>query len=377
MKFDPKRYCAKPLLDFAPYQPGTSARDLEEKLKSDNLIKLSSNENLLGPSPQAIKAVQQFSKQVHLYPDGSGQKLKAKLAHNHQVSVDQITLGNGSNELLEFAARCFLDSRKNAVFSKHSFAVYSLVTQLAGAQAHEAPAKPASDKMPYGHDVDAMLAMVDKSTALVYIANPNNPTGTWLSESEIREFLEALPKHVVVVIDQAYAEYATHRPDYPDTSRWLKEFPNLIVTQTFSKIFALAGLRIGYALSSIDIASLFNHLRQPFNTNALAQEVAIASLDDRTHIEKSNQINQLGLQYLTQECDRLGLTHLPSAANFLCIEIGEHARATYQELLQRGIIVRPIANYQLPLHLRITIGKEEDNLRFINELSDIIKVNNE
>ena len=373
MTFDPKRYCTKGLLNFKPYQPGTSAKDLEQKLKSNKLIKLSSNENLLGPSPQAIEAIQGFCKQSHLYPDGSGSKLKTKLAQRHCVSQAQITLGNGSNELLEFAARCFLDSNKNAVFSKHSFAVYSLATQLVGAKAYEAAAQPTTNKMAYGHALDAMLNLIDNNTALVYIANPNNPTGTWLTESEIRDFLEAVPESVVVVIDQAYAEYAMNQKDYPNAVCWLEAFPNLIVTQTFSKLFALAGLRIGYALSSAEIATLFNFMRQPFNINSLAQEAALVSLDDSAHIKKSIQANQKGIQYLERECERLGLVCLPSAANFLCIEVGKHARQIYQALLQHGVIVRPIENYQLPLHLRVTVGLEKHNECFIKALDDILK----
>ena len=372
MSFDPKRYCAKGLLNFKPYQPGIGAKDLEAS-QSKQLIKLSSNENILGPSPQAVAAIQRFCKQSYLYPDSSASKLKTKLAQRHRVAEPQITLGNGSNELLEFAARCFLDDKKNAVFSKHSFALYPLLTQLAGAQAHEAVAKLSTDKMPYGHDLDAMHNLIDDQTALVYIANPNNPTGTWLTESELRDFLQAVPESVVVVIDQAYAEYAMEQKDYPDAVRWLETFPNLIVTQTFSKLFALAGLRIGYALSSAEIATLFNYLRQPFNINSLALEAALVSLDDSAHIKKSIQLNQKGIQYLERECERLGLAYLPSAANFLCIEVGEHARQIYQELLQRGVIVRPIENYQLPLHLRATVGLEKHNHCFINALDDILK----
>ena len=372
MSFKPEQHCSTSLLGVKPYQPGKSIEDLGQLSGTLDAIKLSSNENALGPSPYAIEAIRRYAGKVHLYPGGSDLLLKDKLAERHGVSVNQLTLGNGSNELLEFVARCFLDKSKNAVYSKHAFEVYALATQISGATAHRATPRTSDDKMPYGHDLDRFLDVIDDSTAVVFIANPNNPTGTWLKEAELRKFMRSIDEHVVVVIDQAYAEYA-QAYDYPDASKWLDEYPNLIVIQTFSKIYALAGLRIGYALSSVEIADLFNRLRQPFNNNVLALKAAVASLDDAEHLEKSIQSNSEGLAYLSDGCSKLGLQCLPTAANFLCIEVGEKAQAVYNMLLEQGVIIRSIENYDMPNHLRVTIGSAEQNERFLEALKQIFE----
>ena len=373
MAFKPEQHCLASLLNIKPYQPGKSVEDLGKLFTALEPIKLSSNENTLGPSPYAIEAICRNAGQAHLYPGGSGALLKDKLAERHGIAPDRITLGNGSNELLEFSARCFLDHSKNAVYSEHAFEVYALATQIAGAAAHQAIPQAADDKMPYGHDLNRFLDVIDERTAIVFIANPNNPTGTWLSETELRNFLQSIDERIVVVVDQAYAEYA-QVADYPDAAKWLDEYPNLIVTQTFSKIYALAGLRIGYALSSVEIANLFNRLRQPFNNNGVALKAAIASLDDVAHLEKSVQSNSEGLAYLLDGCNKLGLTCLPSVANFLCIEIGEQAPTIYNALLERGVIIRAIENYDMPRHLRVTIGSAEQNQRFLEALKQTLEL---
>ena len=374
MTFKPEQYCAPSLLNIKPYKPGKSVDDLTADVTQLNPIKLSSNENVLGPSRAAVEVMRQYADHVYLYPGNSGLALKNKLAERHHVLAEQITLGNGSNELLEFVARCFLDNGKNAVYSKHAFEVYALVTQISGASAHQATPLPAYAEMPYGHHLDSFSRMIDERTAVVFIANPNNPTGTWLKEDELRRFMHSLDEHIIVVIDQAYAEYA-QAYDYPDASKWLDEYPNLIVTSTFSKIYALAGLRIGYALSSVAIADLFNRLRQPFNNNVLALKAALASLDDTAHIAESVKSNSQGMSYLVNECSKLGLLCLPSAANFLCIEIGQQAPAVYRALLQQGVIVRAIENYDMPNHLRVTVGLAEHNERFINILKQALEHN--
>ena len=374
MSFKPEQHCLTSLLALKPYQPGKSVEDLGQLSSTLEAIKLSSNENALGPSPYAIEAIRRYAGKVHLYPGGSGLLLKAKLAERHGVSANQLTLGNGSNELLEFVARCFLDKSKNAVYSKHAFEVYALATQISGATARQATPRASDDEMPYGHDLDRFLDVIDDSTAVVFIANPNNPTGTWLKEAELRKFMQSIDEHIVVVIDQAYAEYA-QACDYPDASKWLDEYPNLIVSQTFSKIYALAGLRIGYALSSVEIADLFNRLRQPFNNNVLAIKAAVASLDDAEHLEKSIRSNSEGLAYLSDGCSKLGLQCLPTAANFLCIEVGEKAQAVYNMLLEQGVIIRAIENYDMPNHLRVTIGSAEQNERFLEALKQIFESN--
>ena len=372
MAFKPEQHCLASLLGIKPYQPGKSVEDLEKSSTTLEAIKLSSNENVLGPSPYAIEAICYNAERVHLYPGVEKSLLKEKLAERHSISANRITLGNGSNELLEFVARCFLDKSKNAVYSEHAFEVYALATRISGAAAHRAVPRTADDEMPYGHDLDSFLEVIDEHTAVVFIANPNNPTGTWLKEAELRKFMQSVDEHIVVVVDQAYAEYAQVH-DYPDASKWLDEYPNLIVTQTFSKIYALAGLRIGYALSSVAIADLFDRLRQPFNNNALAFKAAIASLEDVAHFQKSVQLNNEGLAYLLDGCRKLGFKCLPSAANFLCIEIGERASVIYNALLERGVIIRAIENYDMPWHLRVTVGSAETNQRFLETLKQIFE----
>ncbi len=372
MAFKPEQHCLASLLDIKPYQPGKSVEDLEKSSTALEAIKLSSNENALGPSRHAIAAMCEYADQVHLYPSGSGLLLKDKLAERYDISANRITLGNGSNELLEFIARCFLDESKNAVYSEHAFEVYALVTRISGAGAHRAMPRTADNEMPYGHDLNRFLEAIDEHTAVVFIANPNNPTGTWIKEAELRKFMQSVDEHIIVVVDQAYAEYV-QVSDYPDASKWLDEYPNLIVIQTFSKIYALAGLRIGYAFSSAEIADLFNRLRQPFNNNVLALKAAIASLDDTAHLEKSVRINNEGLAYLSDGCSKLGLKCLPSAANFLCIEIGKQAPLIYNALLEQGVIIRAIENYDMPQHLRVTVGSAEQNQRFLETLKQILE----
>ena len=234
MPFKPEQHCLASLLSIKPYQPGKSVEDLSQLSSTLEAVKLSSNENALGPSPYALEAIRRYADKVHLYPGGSGLLLKDKLAERHSVSANRITLGNGSNELLEFVARCFLDKSKNAVYSKHAFEVYALATQISGAAAHRAMPRGSDDEMPYGHDLNRFLDVIDNRTAVVFIANPNNPTGTWLKEDELRKFMRSIDEHIVVVIDQAYAEYA-QAYDYPDASKWLDEYPNLIVSQIFLK----------------------------------------------------------------------------------------------------------------------------------------------
>ena len=369
--FDPLDCCRPGVAGLAPYEPGKPARQLERELGVGDAIALASNENPLGPSPRVIEALRDALGDVHLYPDGGGGELKELLARRHAVTPAQVTLGNGSNELLELAARCFLGAGDAAVWSRHAFAVYALVTQAAGAAARVAPPRPPSDAMACGHDPRAMLAQVDAAARVVFIANPNNPTGTWIDGDALYDFLRRLPRRVVVVLDQAYAEYAA-ATGCPDAAQWLAEFPNLIVTRTFSKIFALAGLRVGYALASPAISDLLNRLRQPFNVNALAQRAAAAALADEEHVAASVAANDAGLAQLREGCARLGVACLPSAANFLCIEIGDDAPRAYRRLLERGVIVRPLENYELPRHLRVTTGLPEHNERFLKALAAVV-----
>jgi histidinol-phosphate aminotransferase len=302
------------------------------------------------------------------YPDGSGYHLKNALAERHHVDSACITLGNGSNDVLVLLAETFLGPDVEAVFDQYGFIVYRLAVQATGAVARIAPSNPADHSQPYGHNLAAFEAALTDQTRLVYIANPNNPTGTWVTADELYSFLTRVPERTIVVVDEAYAEYVT-RDDYPETMGWLDEFPNLVITRTFSKIYGLAGLRIGFAVSHPDLAELLNRVRQPFNVNSLAQVAAIGAMQAQSFVDQSRSINREGLDYLTDALTALGLSVNPSAGNFLLVDMGRPAGPIYERLLQAGIIVRPVANYGLPDHLRITVGLAEQNQRLMETLA--------
>jgi histidinol-phosphate aminotransferase len=280
----------------------------------------------------------------------------------------QITLGNGSNDVLVLLAETFLTPDAEAVYSEFAFIVYRLAVQATGAAARVAPALPPGGPQPLGHDLRAMREAIGSRTRLVFIANPNNPTGTWLGSRALRAFLESVPTDVIVVVDEAYCEYINGR-DYPQTLPWLSEFPNLVLTRTFSKIHGLAGLRVGYAVSHPQVAALLNRVRQPFNVNSLAQAAAIAALEDEQHVIRSRDANARGLVQLEKGLGALGIPSIPSAANFVLADLQRPAGPVYESLLRGGVIVRPVANYGLPRHLRITVGRAEQNERFLRSLA--------
>jgi histidinol-phosphate aminotransferase len=355
-----------------PYLPGKPISELEREYGVSNIIKLASNENPLGASPLALQAMRAELDHLWLYPDGGGFALREKLAALHNVSASQVTLGNGSNDTLALLAESFLGAGREAVFSRYAFAVYPIITQATGATARVASARPASDEQALGHDLEAMLALVNRHTRLVFIANPNNPTGSWLMEPELRGFIEAVPGDTVVVVDEAYYEYG--RPlGLPDASQWLHEYPNLVVSRTFSKAYGLAGVRVGYCLSSPAIAGLLGRLRQPFNVNSLALAGAEAALGDQGFIQRSVAANSAGLVQLTSGLQGLGYRPAASAGNFVLVDMGAPAAAINEGLLRRGVIVRPVANYGLPQHLRITIGTEAQNQRLLDALAEVQK----
>jgi histidinol-phosphate aminotransferase len=349
------------------YRPGKPIAELAREMGLDagDIVKLASNENPLGMSPLARAAVERAMADIHLYPDGNGFGLKTALSGRLGVGMDQIVLGNGSNDVLELAARLFLRPNTSAVYAQHAFAVYPLATQACGAAGIEVPARA------YGHDLPAMAAAIRADTRLVFIANPNNPTGTMLAADALYAFLRQVPAEVAVVLDEAYVEYLDPGQRTPSLA-WLAEFPNLILTRTFSKAYGLAGLRVGYALARPEVAELMNRLRQPFNVNSLALAAAEAALDDEDFLVASKRLNDEGLAQLTDGFQRLGLSHIPSAGNFVCVQVGDAARV-YQALLQRGIIVRPVGNYGLPEHLRVSVGTPVQNTRFLAALAEVIK----
>ncbi len=358
------------LRELRPYTPGKPIEALEREYGITGSIKLASNENPLGPSSAAVAAARSALGDLQMYPDGEGYALKHRLAEKLAVTPEQITLGNGSNDLLVLAAEAFLESGREAIFDQHGFVIYPLATRATGATPRIAASLPADHaRQPLGHDPAAFVDCLGPRTRLMFIANPNNPTGSWIGSKALRGLLEQVPRDVVVVLDEAYTEYVTDA-DYPDGLTFLNEFPNLLVTRTFSKIHALAGLRLGYSVSHPDLADLLNRIRQPFNTNSPAQAAALAALDDMDHVNRSRDVNAAGREQLSAGLAHLGLRALPSQANFLLVQIGDQASACYEALLHAGIIVRPVANYGLPEYLRITVGLPEQNQRLLQALSD-------
>ena len=347
-----------------PYQPGKPVEELERELGLKNIIKLASNENPLGPGKLAL-AVLQKPGDISRYPDGNGFHLKSLLSRHHGIKPEQITLGNGSNEILELIARAVLSPQHEVIFSEHAFAVYPLVTQAIGATPVVVPARNR------GHDPAGFIDAITDRTRLVFIANPNNPTGTWLSADSLRQLIAAIPEDVIVVLDEAYFEYATDK-DYPNGIEWLEQFPNLLVTRTFSKAHGLAGMRIGYGIAHPRLSDLLNRVRQPFNVNSLAQAMAAAALQDREHIETSIRLNTDGMQQLIRGFEQLRLDYIPSAGNFICVNLQRSGEVIYEKLLHEGVIIRPVANYGMPNHLRVTIGRKEENERFLQALEKVL-----
>ena len=347
------------------YQPGKPIEEVTRELGLPRAIKLASNENPRGPGPGVRDAIERAARDISRYPDGGGYRLKRALSERLGVGTDQITLGNGSNDVLELAARVAISPGTQGVFDAHCFVVYP--SAVAGA--HGVPVAVPSRN--WGHDLDAMRQRVTASTRIVFIANPNNPTGTWIDRESLVGFLEALPRTVWVVLDEAYCEYIT-RSDYPDGVKLQASFPNLIVTRTFSKIHGLAGLRIGYSVSTPVFADLMNRIRQPFNASSVALAAAEAALDDDGFIDSSRAINDAGMQQITAGLDDLGIEYIPSIGNFVSMDCGRDAAPIYNALLKRGVIVRPVANYDMPRHLRVSIGLAEENASFLAALREAI-----
>jgi histidinol-phosphate aminotransferase len=355
-----------PALDYvraiAPYQAGKPIEELarEHGLAPESIVKLASNENPLGMPASARAAMQAAMADLGRYPDSNGFELKAALSRKFAVPAEWITLGNGSNDILEMAASALLAPGRSCIYSQYSFAVYALATQARGARAIVVAAKD------YGHDLDAMRRAITPDTRLMYVANPNNPTGTFIAAAEMESFLAAVPADVVVVLDEAYNEYLP-AVDRFDSTAWVKRFANLIVSRTFSKAYGLAGLRIGYAIAQPALTDLLNRVRHPFNVNSLAQAAALAALGDAAFLAQSDELNRSGMRALEQGFAQLGLTFVPSKANFVLVKVGAGA-LVYQELLKRGVIVRPVANYGLPEWLRVTVGLPQENARFLDAL---------
>ncbi|NYH13396.1 histidinol-phosphate transaminase [Paraburkholderia bryophila] len=351
---------------IAPYVAGKPISEVAREFGLDeaSIVKLASNENPLGMPESAQRAMAKAASELGRYPDANAFELKSALSERYGVPAEWITLGNGSNDILEIAAHAFVEKGQSIIYAQYSFAVYALATQGLGARAIVVPA------VEYGHDLDAMLAAITDDTRLIFVANPNNPTGTFIEGPKLEAFLDKVPRNVAVVLDEAYTEYLPQEKRY-DSIAWVRRYPNLLVSRTFSKAFGLAGLRVGFAIAQPELTDLLNRLRQPFNVNTLAQAAAIAALNDTAFLEKSAALNAQGYRRLTEAFDKLGLEYVPSDGNFVLVHVGNDDSAGNRvnlALLKQGVIVRPVGNYGLPQWLRITIGLPEENEAFIAAL---------
>jgi histidinol-phosphate aminotransferase len=359
-----KKLVRKNVLDFQPYLPGKPIEEVKRELGLTRVDKLASNENPLGPSPRAVSAMKRFLNKVNLYPDGSGFYLKKVLAKKLKVKSENIILGSGTDEIIEIIGKTFLNPIDEIVVSEHAFIRYEMAAELMGCQVKKAPMKN------FTHDLEAMKKAITRMTKIVFIANPNNPTGTYVTKEEVEKFMKGLPEDIMVVFDEAYREYVT-RKDYPETLPYVKQGRMVIVLRTFSKIYGLAGLRIGYGTGKSGLIEFMERIRPPFNTNSLAQIAALASLSDETHLKRSRRLVNDERKYLEKNLEKMGIEFIPSVANHILLKVG-NGQNVFERLLKKGIIVRPMAEYDLPEFIRVTVGLPQQNRRFINALKEVI-----
>lgn len=350
--------------NLIPYVPGKPVEELERELGIRDAIKIASNENPLGPSPLALRAVSEALSKLNRYPDGDAFYLKHKLAERLRVNPGNLIFGNGSNEVIEIVARTFMKPGDEAVMGEFAFIVFPIVTQAVGAKAIISPMPDLT------HNLRDMSERITPRTKAIFIANPNNPTGTMVKREEFEWFLERVPEDIIVVVDEAYFDYVED-PDYPNSLDYRSLEKSIITVRTFSKIYGLAGLRLGFGVSSEEIISYMNRVREPFNINSLAQVGAIAALDDEVHIGRSREINRKGLEYLSRELEKMNLPFAPSFTNFMLMDLGTDPIPIYNALLREGVIVRPVLNYGLKTHIRVTIGLPEENERFIGAIKRV------
>lgn len=344
-----------------PYIPGKPIEELERELGISGSIKLASNENPAGPSPRALAAVKNSITDLNRYPDGSGYYLRKRLSEKLSVGEDELILGNGSNQLIDIAVRTFLKAGDNAIMAAPSFVVYSMAVQAVGGNPVRIPLKN------YTHDLNAMADSINPETRMIFIANPNNPTGTIIRKDEFDGFMERVPDDLLVVVDEAYFEYVSD-PEYASGIRHLRSGKNILVLRTFSKIYGLAGLRMGYGIAKEEIISEMHRIRDPFNTNTLAQKATIEALNDEEHVQRSSALNEEGKKYLYREFSSINIKYVPTEANFIYILTESNSGAIYEKLLRKGIIVRPVG----PNEIRVTIGLPEENRRLIDELRQLM-----
>jgi len=366
-RHDPSLQAPAYVRNLAPYVPGKPVGDLAREfgLAERDIVKLASNENPRGPSAAVRAAILRAVDELCRYPDGNGFALKAALSERHGVAPDRIVLGNGSNDILELVTQAFLRPGDQAVYSRHAFAVYPLAVQARGATGIEVPARD------FGHDLPAMRAAVTPATRVLFVANPNNPTGTWIAPEVLEAFIASIPEDVLVVLDAAYDEYL-EPAQQARSAAWTGTYPNLIVSRTFSKAYGLAALRVGYGIMNAEVAGMLNRVRQPFNVNALAQAAAVAALADTEYVDASRALNRSGMRELEDGAKALGLEFIPSHGNFVLLRVGD-AERVFRRLLEQGVIVRPVANYGLPEWLRVTIGLPDENRRFLAALAGALR----
>ena len=362
---DLKKLVNKGIDGLSPYEPGKPIEDLERELGIKNAVKLASNENPVGPSPKIVDSIEKIVKETHRYPDGNATRLKAKISRKFNILENQVTVGNGSNDIIEFVARSFLGPNDSAVYSEHAFAVYPLVVRAVGAMGIEVPAKN------FSHDLEAMLDSIEENTKLIFIANPNNPTGSFIEQSELLNFLEKVPEEIIVLLDQAYFEYSSFETSDLEFDV-LERFPNLVISRSFSKAYGLAGFRVGYSVSSIEIADYLNRVRQPFNANSLALYAAEIALDDDQFIKKCLELNFEQKQILFNGLQASGFECLPSRANFISFDCGEDSNDAFNKLLLEGVIVRSLRVYKMPNFLRVSVGLPEENLTFLEKIKSTL-----
>ncbi|MCY0965821.1 histidinol-phosphate transaminase [Parathalassolituus penaei] len=354
---------------LSPYQPGKPIDELARELglKEEDIVKLASNENPMGPSAAVKAAMNEEMAEMTRYPDGAGFALKAELSSRLNVTPAQLTLGNGSSDILDFVVRAFVDNGDEVVVSEHAFSIYSLLTRAKGGVVVEVPA------LNFGHDLVAMAAAVTDKTRVVFLTNPSNPTGTWNTRAEVLTFMQTVPANVVVVLDEAYCEFV-EEAEYPDGVELLAQFPNLIVARTFSKVYGLASLRVGYGVSSPELADIMNRVRPPFNVNSYALVGAVAALRDEAYLQMSVKANRDGMALLTAAFAEMGLDYIPSVGNFVAFRVPDSVTGieVYQKLLREGVIVRPIANYGMPQYVRVSIGTDAENRTFLKALAKVL-----
>lgn len=353
------------IFDVQPYLPGKPVLECQREFGLTHFIKLSCNENPVGASPKVAKAIVESLSSISLYPDTQGYELRKLLAQKYDMAFDNVLVGNGSEEILQMLLQVFIIPGQEVIFGQYSFMGYEILSKAVGAHVKKS-------LMPnWKIDFDEILKIITPQTKMILLANPNNPTGTYFNEHEFKQFLSKVPSNILVVCDEAYYEYIK-KEDYPQTHQWLSDYPNLIITRSFSKAYGLAGLRVGYMMAHEDITALVNRIRQPFNVNTLAQTAAIAALQDEAFMQRSVEINAASREQLYEKLTDLGLTYIPSEANFIMIHVNTDAYAVYEALLRKGIIIRPMRYYHLQHYIRVSIGTEEDNRAFVEALAQIL-----